>query len=534
MICGRGETGRRSRLKICLPFGNAGSSPAVRTISGVMILTQLAACGSVGHRLPRDPHILVRLADTEAKGLDPQSYSDLSSTRIAAEQFEGLTRFDAAGKAEPALAQSWSQSNDGLVWIFSLKPKLKFSDAAAIDANVFARVFARLHAPATASPQTELFEAIRSVRAVSETSVEVRLNHPFPALPELLAHPALAALPLHRANWAHDRPLVTSGAYRTKTWVLNDHLLLEANPFWHGGRPNIATIEWRPVSDNLVALRLFQAGGADILGDIPSTRLAALRTASPDQVHVAPYSGSYYFAFNTRKPPFNDPRVRQALSLAVERGWLTNQLLGTGVLPAWGVVPPGTTGLGAYKPIWAGWDRKRRMGAAAHLLNAAGYGPQHPLSFEIRFNSDTDHRRISVALAAMWKPLGVDAKLLNSEASLHFASLRRADFALARSGWIGDIPVPENYLSVHVGAAGPTNYSGFANADFDRRLADALNIPSPALRAAKMREAEIILMEQAPILPLYHYVSKVMISPQVAGWQDNAANIHPSRTLSFR
>jgi oligopeptide transport system substrate-binding protein len=534
MICGRGETGRRSRLKICLPFGNAGSSPAVRTIAGLILLVHLAACGPVGHRSARDPTILVRLADTEAKGLDPQTYSDLSSTRIAAEQFEGLTRFDAQGNAEPGLAQSWSQSTDGLVWHFSLRPLLKFSDGVPIDATVFASVFARLTAPATASPQTELFEAIRSVRAVSETSVEVRLNHPFPALPELLAHPAMAALPLHRDNWVKDRPLVTSGAYRAKNWVLNDHLLLEANPFWHDGHPNIATIEWRPVSDGLVALRLFQAGGADILGDIISTRLSALQTASPDQVHIAPYSGSYYFAFNTRKPPFNDPRIRQALSLAVERGWLADRLLGTGVLPAWGVVPPGTTGLPAYKPTWAGWSRGQRMKAAAHLLSAAGYGPQHPLSFEIRFNSDTDHRRISVALAAMWKPLGVEAKLLNSEASLHFASLRRADFALARSGWIGDIPVPENYLSVHVGAAGPTNYSGFANAAFDQSLAAALTIPKADLRAAKMREAETILMEQAPILPLYHYVSKVMIAPHIAGWRDNPANIHPSRTLSFR
>ncbi len=492
----------------------------------------LAGCRSV--RQERDPAVLIRVAEDEAKGLDPQAYSDLASMRIASDQFEGLTRFNADGQPEPGLAASWTVSVDGLVWRFALRPGSHFSDGTAITAQTFANVFARLRDPATASPVMTLFEAIGRVEASAPNGVTIILRHPFPALPELLAQPAMAALPLHRANWTGERPLVTSGAYRLTNWALGDAIRLDANPAWHGGAPFTRHVEWRPVSDGLTALRLFESGGADTVGDIPSARLAGLKRALPNAVHIAPYRGSYYFAFNTRRPPFNDVRVRQALSLAVERQWLADRLIATGITPAWGIIPEGTSGLKPLRPVWAAWPREKRLAAARALLLAAGYGHDHPLDFEIRFNSDTDHRRISVALAAMWKPLGVEAHLLNSEASLHFASLRRADFALARSGWIADLSVPENFLGVHRSSGGAVNYSGFADPQFDTALDAALEIADPAKRASAMRTAETILAEQAPILPLYFYVSKSLVSPHVRGWRDNAANIHPSRTLRIR
>jgi oligopeptide transport system substrate-binding protein len=474
---------------------------------------------------------LVRLLDSDAKGLDPQAYSDLASIRIAGDLFEGLTRFGAMGEAEPGLAKHWAVSADGLTWLFFLNSGLHFSDGHPISPQLFEAQFLRLNDPKTASPHIGLFEAIESVHAKGNAAVEVKLRHPLPALPALLAHPAMAALPLHRQGWVMERPLRTSGPYQLTDWALNDHLSLTINPAWHDGRPPVPLVEWRPVADSLVALRQFESGLADTVGEVPSTRLKTIRASMPGRLHVAPYAGSYYFAFNTRRPPFDDVRVRTALSLTVEREWLSRTLLATGVAPAWGVVPPG---LAAYRPNWAGWTRARRLSEARRLLQAAGYNPKHPLSFEVRFNSDTDHRRIAVALAAGWKPLGVEARLLNSEASLHFASLKRADFELARSGWIGDIPVPENYLAVHDSKSGPTNYSGFHDRNFEDLLAHALTVPSAAARAAAMREAEQRLMQETPILPLYYYVSKSLVSARVSGWHDNLANIHPSRTLALR
>lgn len=502
------------------------------------LLLLLAAChGGAREALP--PDRIVRMADDEVKSLDPQKASDLATIRVAQDQFEGLTRMNGKGEAIAGLAAGWSVSQDGRIWRFPLRPGLRFSDGTPITPATFAAVFARLRDPAAASPSAALFIDIDSVTP-DRDDVVVRLRAPMPSLPNLLALPALAALPIHRIaalgdSWTGERPLVTSGPFRLQQWRLNERIRLIRNPRWHDGRPAIAEVEWRPVTDRLTALRSFAAGEADTSNDFPPTRAAWIAQRLPGAAHVAPYNGSYYFIFNTTAPPFDDARVRRALSMTIDRPWIAEKLIGLGTLPAWGVVPPAVAGApGGYRPAWADWSRKRRQLAARNLLAAAGYGPRRKLIFDMRFNSDADHRRVAVAMAAMWRPLGVEAHLLNSEASLHFASLRRRDFAFARSGWIGDVPAPENYLAIHRSDAGPLNYAGYASPAFDAALDRAMATADPTARASAMRAAEAILIQDAPLVPLYHYVSRALVAPRVDGWHDNAPNMHPSWTLRLR
>jgi len=485
------------------------------------------------------PQQIVRLSDSEIKGLDPQKISDLSSLRVAADQFEGLARLNASGEAEPGLAKGWRMAADGLAWSFTLRESLSFSDDRAFDATLFPALLQRLRAPETAAPSLALFANIVAMEAPANNEVVVRLASPDPALPALLAHPAMAAIPLHRVRqagdqWTSDRPMIASGPYRLAEWKLNDYARLARNPQWHDGQAPTATIIWKPMEDSLSALRLFLSGGADIAADYPPSRHRWLRENHPDIAHSVPYFGSYYFAFNTRRAPFDDRRVRTALSMAVEREWIADKVIGVDNIPAWGLLPPGLAGAEPLHPQWADWPRDRRLRTARRLLAEAGYGPDNPLRFEIRFNSSAEHRRVSVALAAMWKPLGVEASLFNSEAALHFAALRRHEFALARSGWIADLPTPENFLLVHQQANGAGNYSGYASAEYDRILAQAIAEPDARRRQQLMRRAEARLIADMPILPLYFYVTRSLVAKRIAGWEDNISNVHPSRTLRIR
>lgn len=506
----------------------------------MLLLFSLAACGQgggAGRTAPADT--LVRLMDSDSRGLDPQMVSDLASTRVAADLFEGLTRFDAAGKPEAGLAKSWTVSPDGKGWTFTLRKDLRFSDGKPINADIFPKALARIRDEKSGSPHGALFGVIDAIKAPDASTVVVGLKNPFPELPALLAHPAMAALPFHRITaagekWTADRPLVTSGAYRLRDWKLNQQLSLEANPYWHSGKPVSAKLIWRPMDNMNSAMRLVLAGGADIGSDYPPARHHWLREKYPQLVRSHPFLGTYYFVFNVRKPPFDNALVREALSMAIDREWIAKRMVNAGNVPAWGILPASLRGSEAYRPFWADWPREKRVIVASHILAKAGYSPQRPLRFEIRFNSSTEHRRAAVAMATMWREIGVEAKLLNSESSLHFDSLKRADFEFARSGWIADLPAPENFLAIHLSDAGAQNYSGYANPAYDAALDAALAEADPKQRAAKMRAAEAILLNDVPILPLYYYASRALVRPNVTGWQDNDGHIHPSRTLGVR
>ena len=508
-----------------------------------LLILCLFACSPRESTGQRQSDSIIRLTENDARGLDPQMVSDLSSTRIAQDQFEGLTRFNGAGLPEAGLAQSWTISPDGMSWTFTLRPKVTFSDGIAINSDVFAKALARIRDEKSGSPHASLFAVVNAIQPVNAQTLRITLLNPFPALPALLAHPAMAALPFHRIEkageaWTADRPLITSGPYQLIDWRLNQRLTLNRNPKWHDKSPRTASVIWQPMDNILSGMRLMLSGGADISTEFPSNRLAWLRQNYPKLVHGSPFLATYYFAFNTRRPPFNDARVRNALAMAVDRKWMADKMLAAGNEPAWGLLPRSLRGTGpdavSIAPSTGLQSREVKLANAKALLAEAGYGANNPLRFEIRFNSSAEHRRAAVAMATMWREIGVEAKLLNSESSLHFDSLKRGDFDLARSGWVADFPAPENFLAVHRSDAGAQNYSGYANPAYDAALDAALAEADPAKRSAKMRLAEELLIADMPILPLYFYVTRALVNPRVIGWQDNIANVHPSRTLAIR
>ncbi|MEO1045999.1 MAG: peptide ABC transporter substrate-binding protein [Pseudomonadota bacterium] len=478
------------------------------------------------------PDTLVRLSDAEIRGLDPQKYSDLASLRVARDQFDGLTRYNGAGEAVAAIARDWTVSKDGKLWQFRLVDTALFSDGTAITAPLFAKLWQRLNDTATASPHRELFRAIANITAEDAQTVRITLAHPFPELPSLLAHPAMAALPMHLIEtrgdgWTAMRPLVTSGAYRLTRWRLNDAAALERNPQWHATTPPVARVIWKPMDDKLAGMRLVLSGAADIAHSYPDNRHRWLQHNHPEYLRSSDYLGTYYFAFNTRRPPFDNADVRRALSMTVDRAFLSRTLQPFGNHPACGVVPPALLENAANGCSLTPEKRE----TARRLLVGAGYDEANPLRFTMRINSAREHSRVAVALAAMWRALPVEAQILNSEATLHFASLRRGDFDLARSGWIADLPTADNFLAVHRSDAGSVNYSGYASSDYDALLDNAS--ASADGRDALLAKADALIARDAPVLPLYFYRASALVSPRIVGWQDNVLNIHPSATLSL-
>ncbi len=496
----------------------------------------------------RTTDTLVRLGDAEIRTFDPHIFTELASARVAADQFVGLTRFDGRGEVIPALAEQWSVSTDGLTWRFPVRAGLKFSDGAPITAAVIVGSIARMRDPKTASTHAAMAVNFVGVEVVAG-AVVITLAKPYPDLPGLLAHAAFAAVPLHRIKalgeaWTNERPLVTSGPYRATEWVLNKAITLERNPHWPVslGAAAIPRVIWKPSESNLSAMRAFLGGEADITGDFPPMRgkwlQDELNTGDMQPAKIEPYLGSYYFVFNTSKPPFNDPRVRTALNMTVEREWLIDKVLLSGAPPAYGLLPPGLVKVAGedtpdFRPDWAGKARSDRLAKAAALLTEAGFGPRNPLRFELRFNSSPDHRRICAAAAAMWADLGVEARLFNTESALHFDALRRADFALARSGWIADLAAPENFLENFLSDAGDRNYSRYVSPAFDAAMADALSQADADARARAMLRAEALMMADSPILPLYYYVARALVHPRVAGWHANPMNVHPNVDLAL-
>jgi oligopeptide transport system substrate-binding protein len=281
-------------------------------------------------------------------------------------------------------------------------------------------------------------------------------------------------------------------------------------------------VYYYPLENTDTVFKRYRADELDFTQSIPSRELAWIRANMPDEYFQSPYLGSYYFGFNVIRPPFkNAPGLRLALSMAVDREIITEKLSGAGELPAYGWVPP-VQGYEPQQPEWASWTREQRHVEARRLYAEAGYSEANPLVVEILYNTSQDHKRIAIALASMWKQvLGVQTRMLNQEWKVFLQTrTARIDTQLFRSGWIGDYNDAYTFAELMY-STNEQNDSGWANPEYDRLLDEAALQRDPATRAQLMQAAERILLNEAPLIPLYFYVSKHLIKPWVGGFVPN-------------
>jgi oligopeptide transport system substrate-binding protein len=282
----------------------------------------------------------------------------------------------------------------------------------------------------------------------------------------------------------------------------------EKNPnFYDAANVKIDKVVYYPDEDRSAVTKRFRAGEIDFQEEFASEQIDFLRKEIPDAVHVSPYLGTYYYVFNVKRKPFDDPRVRHALSLAVDRDIITGKVLKTGELPAYAVVPPKTGKYGEpYVPDWSRTSFAERQAKARELLKEAGFGPDHPLKFELSYNTSEDHKRIAVAAQAMLKAVGVQADLVNREVKVHYDRLNQNDFEVARAAWVADYNDPQDFLYLLQTSTKVQNYGRYSNPRFDQLMDQQAASRDQDERMRLMHEAEKIAVDDDAWISIYYYV----------------------------
>lgn len=526
------------------------SIPAGR--AGGLLCRLFLVLAAVASTATASDRVLTRGLGPEPDSLDIHQAQGLAALQVLRDLNEGLLTFDAAGELIPGTAQGWSISEDGLQYRFELRSDARWSDGDPVRADDFVRGWQTALAPASQARTASLLAPLRNaravmsgdadpvslgVRAVDDLTLEVVLEQPTPWFVELLTHPV--AYPLHASALATGTQNVaqrpSNGAWTLHEQVPRSHISLRPNPNYYGASGVVLDeVIYVTIEDPGAELSRFRAGEVDITETIPPGRHEWLLENYPEALRIAPYMGSFWLGLNLSRPPLaGQPELRRALSLAIDRETLTRVVLGAGELPAWTIVPPGLAGYQPPADPAQALDKASREDEARALYRRAGYSKNRPLRIELRFNTSTQHRRMAVAVAAMWKQvLGVNTDLLHEEWMVFVNNRRQGVRTQAfRGGWIADYADPVSFLDLFR-SGDPLNNTFYDNAVFDQLLDRAATL-SGVQRMEVLQQAETLLLRDTPVIPLYYYVSRHLVNPDVRGYIDNPRDIHLSRYLDL-
>ncbi len=487
---------------------------------------------------------------TEPVTLDPHKSEDVSSGNIIRDLFEGLVTEDAAGNLIPGAAEKWSISNDGLSYIFHLRNCLAWSNGEALTAADFVFSLRRALDPVTAAPMADLLAPIKNARDVmngnkapEQLGIEmpdshtliIRLQQPAPWFIQVLSHPIAfpvyaTSLVDHKDRAFSARHLISNGAWQLQQWVPYEKLLLKRNTsYYDNDRTFFKQVVYYPIDSSNTEFSRYRAGELDWTDTIPPNKLEWINNNLPGEAFISPYLGTYYYGFNLTRPPFKDnPELRRALSLAIDRSIITDKLLGNGEIPAESWLPPGMTAESTLKPE----SKAQKIARAKELYRKAGYSRDKPLRTTLHYNSSEQNKRIAVAIAAMWKKnLGINVQLINEEWKV-FLNRRKSktETQLYRASWIADYNDASSFLTLF-NSNNAKNDSGYANKKYDDLILQIELTMDETERTRLIGQAEQKLLEDQVIVPIYHYVSRHLVKPDIKGYQPNPLDHHYSRYL---
>lgn len=495
---------------------------------------------------------------TEPQTIDPHVMSGMPEVNIARALYEGLVvRNPETLEMEPGVAERWDISADGKVMTFYLNPKARWSNGDPVTAEDFAWSLRRsLHpdlgnqlaytlfpiAGAQAFAKGELADTdTLGIRALDQHTLRLSLENPDPYFLGTLG--TYAALPVHRATveahgkftdrftpWTRVENFVGNGAFTLTEWQLNRRLVVsKSDSYWDADNVALNAVVFHPIENEGGEEKMFRAGQLHYTGQVPLSKIPAYRKMADSPYRQAPWQGAYFLQFNVNRAPVNDPRVRMALALAVDREKLIDTVLMGTELASSALVPAGTPDY--TSPAIQSYDPVR----ARALLAEAGYpdGEGWP-GLEYLFNTSENHRRIAIALQQMWKDeLNIGITLANQEWKVFLDTTNNKNYAMSRRGWIAGDLNPASFLSIFTSESG-TNDTGFSDARYDKIMLELAPQTSDVLeRRALMEEAEAIVLQAAVLIPLYTYNSKHLVQPGVHGIPGNVLDLVNLKDISL-
>jgi oligopeptide transport system substrate-binding protein len=491
--------------------------------------------------------------------LDPQLATTVNEAAILRELFEGLYADGPDGAPVPGLAASQEVSADGLVWTFHLKP-WRWSDGVPVTADDFVFAYRHMLDPKLGSSYAYLLYVLKNAQAVNagkapvETvgaealdpqTLRLTLEHPAPFLPQILKHQAFFPIPAHLVRqagsaWVNPGRMISDGPYKLVSWRLGDYVRVEKNPFFDGSdKLCFNRVDFNVTQDSVAAERRVLRGELDLNNAIQSNRYVKLKSSPQTApfVHTHPYLSTSYIIFNIRDvQALKDVRVRQAISMAIDRQFITDKLLRAGEVPTTSFVPHGIAGylpLSAPhpRPYWADWPFEKRQEEARRLMVEAGYGAGHRLKLEFKTTNRPGSLLYAQSIQADERAIGVDLTFRQEDTSVMFESFNIRDFQIGSTGWIADYDDPMTYLALMRSDTGQQNYGDYKNPAYDALLNAADHEADGAKRATLMAKAEQMMLDDANVAPIETDVDLNLVNPRVTGWVDNDSDIHPIRYL---
>ncbi len=499
--------------------------------------------------------LLRRGNGAEPHSIDPHRALTTSENSVIGDMFMGLYTDDAAGTPVLGAADAIETSKDGLTWTFKIRPHT-WSDGSAVTADDFVFAFRRLLAQETAAEYASILYPVKNalqvnkgklatsklgVSAPDPATFVIQLEHPAPYLPQLLTH--YTAFPVPKAvveklgnAWTRPANIVVNGAYKLKGWRPHDHIELVKNPlFYDATNVKIDRVIFYPIDDDSAALKRFRAGELDTQARWPISEFKWLSANAPGEARRTTALRLTFVSFNLLKKPFNDLRVRKAISLAIDGKTLARDVYqGVYGEAANSFVPAGTANIDHSPQVeWADWPMEKRLAESRRLLAEAGYGAGKRLKFTYRFIGNADIKRGAVALQAMWRKVGIDVEVQASEEKVHWNLLEVRDFEVAYNAWLFDYNDAKNLFLMFQVAAAQLNNSAYESAKFESLLQQSDSEPDVQARAKLLGQANAVLLADLPSVPLMFPYQRHLVKNHVLNWSENARDVNRTRWLDL-